>query len=263
MKNLSKTILLTAVILLLCANFIKADDFTDAIMKAKKNLQTSMSSYDEKALMKVRGEFERILQLKKNEWIVTYYMALIDYTIASSAMGENPDKDKVKKFTESGFGNLEKSILVRDDFADAYVLRYALSFNRWAYESDKMNDIMAQTEEAKNKATQLEPENPRLSLMDGISTFYTPEMFGGGAAKAVPILQKSVELFSKRVEKEAYYPDWGKDMAYGFLVLAYLKRDDEGDKKLADELFNKAINELPDSSFLKGYVKKEVAKNGK
>ncbi|MDD5360539.1 MAG: hypothetical protein PHN88_00285 [Ignavibacteria bacterium] len=264
MKNFSKTVLLSAVIILLCVNFVKADDFTDAIMKAKKNLQASMNTYDEKALLKVRGEFERILQLKKNEWIVTYYLALIDYTIASSAMGgENSDKDKVKKYTESGFGNLEKSILVRDDFADSYILRYALSFNRWIYESDKMNDIIAQSEEAKTKSEKLESDNPRLSLMDGISTYYMPEMFGGGAKNAVPILEKSVELFAKRVEKEAYYPDWGKDMAYGFLVLAYIKRDDDGDKKKAAELFSKAATELPDSSFLKGFVKKELDKNGK
>jgi hypothetical protein len=263
MKKIFRTVILSAVITLLCVNFVKADDFTDAIMKAKKNLQTAMSSNDEKALMKSRGEFERILQLKKNEWIVNYYMALVDYAIASTAMGENPDKDKVKKFTESGFSNLEKSILVRDDFADAYVLQYALSFNRWAYEPDKMNDIMTQSEETKNKAEKLEPDNPRLSMMEGISTFYTPEMFGGGAKKAVPILEKSVELFGKRVEKESYYPDWGKDMSYGFLVLVYLKRDDDGDKKKANELFEKAITELPDSSFLKKYVKNEIDKNGK
>jgi hypothetical protein len=126
-----------------------------------------------------------------------------------------------------------------------------------------MNDIIAQSDEARTKAEKLEPDNPRLFLMDGISTYYMPEMFGGGAKKAVPILEKSVELFGKRIEKEAYYPDWGKDMAYGFLILAYIKRDDDGDKKKAEELFSKATTELPDSSFLKGFVKKEIDKNGK
>lgn len=254
MKKLFLAVLLIAITF----NSLKADDFTDAMLKAKKNLQTAMNIYDEKALVKVRGEFERILQLKKQEWIVYYYIAFIDYSIASSAMGEKPDNDKLKKYTESGLNNLEKSILIRDDFSDSFVLRYALNFNRWVYEQDKMADIIAQSEEAKGKAEKLDPENPRFYMMDGMATFYMPEAFGGGAKKSTPLFEKSVELFNKRVEKEAYYPEWGKDLAYGFLAMSYAKRDDEGDKKKATDLYEKAIKELPDSGFLKGYIKKQL-----
>jgi hypothetical protein len=249
---------LAVLLIAITFNALKADDFTDAMLKAKKNLQTAMNSYDEKALVKVRGEFERILQLKKQEWIVYYYIAVVDYSIASSAMGEKPDKDKLKKYTESGLNYLEKSILIRDDFSDSYVLRYALNFNRWVYEQDKMADIMQQSSEAKEKAEKLDPENPRFYMMDGMATFYMPEAFGGGAKKSTPIFEKSIELFNKRVEKEAYYPDWGKDLAYGFLAMSYAKRDDDGDKKKATDLYEKATKEMPDSGFLKGYIKKQL-----
>ena len=259
MKDISKFVLLLIVTVIISLNYAKADDFTDAMLKAKKNLQTAMNSYDEKALVKVRGEFERILQLKKQEWIVNYYLAVVDYSIAYTAMGgAKQDKEKLKKYTESGLSNLEKSILVRDDFSDSYILRYGLNFNRWVYEQDKMADIMQQSSEAKEKAEKLDPENPRFYLMDGMSTFYMPEAFGGGAKKATPIFEKSVELFGKRVEKEVYYPDWGKDLAYGFLAMSYAKRDDDGDKKKAADLYEKAIKEIPDSGFLKGYVKKQL-----
>ncbi|MCE1164761.1 MAG: hypothetical protein LWX07_05080 [Bacteroidetes bacterium] len=260
MKNTLKTFLIAALLFVVSSECLRADDFTDAIMKAKKNLFAAMTINDEKGIVKSRGEFERILQLKKQEWIVNYYLAFIDYSIGSSAMSDPSNKDKVKKYTESALSLIDKSILVRDDFADAYILRYALQFNRWAYEQDKMADIIAASEEARNKAEKLEPDNPRLYLMDGVSTYYTPEMFGGGAKKAVPMLEKSLDLFGKRVEKEAYYPDWGKEMCYGFLTLAYLKRDDDGDKKLSSDLYTKATAEFPSSSFLSGYIKKEMEK---
>jgi tetratricopeptide (TPR) repeat protein len=253
-----KKLLLAVLLLVITFNILKADDFSDAMIKAKKNLQTAINTYDEKGLLKVRGEFERILQLKKQEWIVNYYLAVVDYMLAYTAMGEKQDKDKLKKYTESGFSNLDKSILVRDDFADSYILRYALNFNRWVYEQDKMADIIAQSGEAKDKAQKLDPENPRFYLMDGMSTFYMPEAFGGGAKKSTPIFEKSVEMFNKRVEKEAYYPDWGKDLTYGYLAMSYAKRDDDGDKKKAADLYEKALKEFPDSSFLKGYVKKQL-----
>ena len=253
-----KKLLFVLLLLTITFNVSKADDFTDAMLKAKKNLQTAMNNYDEKALMKVRGEFERILQLKKHDWIVNYFIAVVDYSLAYTAMGENQDKVKLKKYTESGLSNLEKSILVRDDFADSYILRYALNFNRWVYEQDKMADIIQQSDEAKEKAEKLDPENPRFYLMNGMSTFYMPEAFGGGANKSTPIFEKCMDMFAKRVEKETYYPDWGKDLAYGFLAMSYAKRDDDDDKKKATETLEKAMKEFPDSGFLKGYIKKQL-----
>jgi hypothetical protein len=253
-----KKLFLAVLLIVISFNTLKADDFTDAMVKGKKNLQSAMNTLDEKALVKVRGEFERILQLKKQEWIVNYYIAVADYYLAFTSMGEKQDKEKLKKYTESGLSNLEKSILVRDDFADSYILKYALNFNRWIYEQDKMADIMQQSSEAKEKAEKLDPENPRLHLMDGMATFYMPEAFGGGAKKSTPIFEKSMESFNKRVEKEAYYPEWGKDLTYGFLAMSYTKRDDDGDKKKATDLYDKATKELPESSFLKVYIKKQL-----
>lgn len=256
---MKKLTLLLIVLSLVTANMLKADDFEKAILKAKKNLQAATNAYDEKALIKVRGEFERILQLKKHDWIVNYYLAYIDYSIAFSYMGgKNADNEKVKKFNESALALLDKSILVRDDFADSYVLRLAANFNRWVYEQDKMADIIAQSDEAKKKAETLDPNNPRLHFMNGMSAFYTPSAFGGGMDKAIPLFEKSYEIFKTRVEKEPYYPDWGKDLTYGFLAIAYEKRDDDGDKEKAKKIYEEGLKEFPDSGFLKNYVKSQL-----
>lgn len=259
MKKLLMFICIFTAALIFSASTSRADDFTDAMMKAKKNLQSAMNTYDEKALLKVRGEFERILQLKKHDWIVNYYIAMTDYAMSYTAMSEGKqDKEKMKKYTESALGLIDKSILVRDDYADSWILKLALNFNRWIYEPDKMNDIVAQSDEAKKKAELLEPDNPRLHLINGMSNYYTPEAFGGGVEKAVNDFEKSLELFRTRVEKEAYYPDWGKDMAYGYLALSYLKRDDEGDADKTQKTYDKGIEEFPDSGFLSGFVKKQL-----
>jgi len=259
MKNKTFRFLLLLVAFVMMYSSLRADDFTEAMMKAKKNLQTAMNAYDEKALIKVRGEFERILQLKKQDWIVNYYLALCDFGISYSAMGgEKQDKEKLKKYTESAMRLLEKSILVRDDFADSWILKLSLNFNRWIYESDKMGDIMSVSSESKMKAETLEPINPRLWLVNGISTYYMPENFGGGAAKAIKELEKSLDLFQTRIEKEEYYPDWGKDMVYGYLTLAYAKRGDDGDKEKSKQTYDKGLLLFPDSGFLKGFVKKQL-----
>jgi hypothetical protein len=59
------------------------------------------------------------------------------------------------------------------------------------------------------KAMELDPTNPRLYYLQGAGIFGSPEAFGGGKAKAKPVLEKSAELFSKAAPKPLY-PSWGK-----------------------------------------------------
>jgi tetratricopeptide (TPR) repeat protein len=243
-------------IVFLVSSFSFADDFSDAMLKAKKNLKSGENKGDEKALLKVRGEYERILQLKKNTWIVYYFLSYTDFSIASTYM-DKEDKDKIKKFTESGFEMINKSIEGNPDFSDSYVLQMLLNFNRWMYEQDKMNEIIAASTQADEMAKKLDPDNPRYYYTLGVSSFYTPEMFGGGVDKALESLNKSYDLFQKRKEKEAYYPDWGLDNVDGFLTLCYIKRDKEGDMAKAKEFLDKGLAVNPDSGFLKQYVQKQ------
>ena len=259
MKRKITLIVLFAVLL---SSFSFADDFSDAMLKSKKNLKTALDKGDEKALIKVRGEFERILQLKKNTWIVYYYLGLTDFSIASTYM-EKQDKEKIKKFTESGFDMINKCTELNPDFSDSYVMLMLLNFNRWIYEQDKMNDIISATTQADEMAKKLDPDNPRYYYTAGVSSYYTPEMFGGGVDKALESLNKAYTLFQTRKEKETYYPDWGLDNVDGFITLCYLKRDKDGDIAKAKEYLDKGLAVSPDSGFLKSYVQKQYDEKNK
>ncbi len=99
-------------ILFSCVKFTYADDYSEAIIKAKKNLNAMNDISDRTKLLKVRGDFERILQLKKNEWMVDYWLAYVDLLTAWSYLdmetGKN-DNDNVKKYTESSISLLDKA----------------------------------------------------------------------------------------------------------------------------------------------------------
>jgi tetratricopeptide (TPR) repeat protein len=259
---MKQKIVLIVLLVFLVSSFSFADDFSDAILKAKKNLKSAENKSDEKALIKVRGEFERILQLKKNTWIVYYYLSYTDFTIASTYMKDQV-KDKIKKYTESGFEMINKSIEGNPDFSDSYVMQMLLNFNRWIYEQDKMNDIISATTAADEMAKKLDPNNPRYYYTSGVSSFYTPEMFGGGVDKALVSLNKAYELFQTRKEKEDYYPDWGLENVDGFISLCYLQRDKEGDMAKAKEFLDKGLAVNPDSGFLKEYVQKQYDEKNK
>jgi hypothetical protein len=92
-----------------------------------------------------------------------------------------------------------------------------------------------------------------------MNTYYTPESFGGGHDKALPLLEKSWELFGTFKPKDETYPDWGKDQAAGMVALCYVKADKLDDAK---KWIDKAIDVSPDSGFIKNYVMKEYEKAG-
>ena len=185
-----KTILLTIIVLVFTINNARSDDVTEAMLSAKKNLKAAADNFNKEELIKVRGEFERIKQLKKNIWLVDYYIAYTDYNIALTEM-EGEDKDEIKKYTESGLDIINKSIELKDDFSDAYVLKVSLNFNRWQYEPGQMNDIISEVSEANELAKKYDSDNPRYYLVNGISKYWTPEQFGGGVEEALPDLNRS------------------------------------------------------------------------
>jgi len=237
------------------AGTVRADDFTDAILKAKKKMKES-SDGSEQGLLKLRGDFERILQLKKNQWLVNYYIGLVDFLLSYKAV-DKKDNEQVKKYTESCIDMLNKCTDMKDDFAEAYILKMAVNSNRWIYEMDKMNDIIAKQSEAKDLAKKYDPENPRFYLIDGINTYYTPEAFGGGVEKAQPLLEKSYELFGTYKPVNETYPDWGFDQACGYLALCSIKNDKLDEAK---KWIDKGLEASPESGFLKEYVQKEYDK---
>ena len=261
---MKKTILAIVLIFTLFnVSKLKSDDYTDAMMKTKKKLDAIQNLSDRNNLLKIRGDFERILQLKKNEWMVNYYLAYMDLMISWSytdmETGKS-DNDNLKKYTESCISLLDKATDLKDDFAEAYILKMSAQGNRWNYEPGQMNDIIAKSTQAKETAKKLESDNPRFYLVDGYGVFYTPEAFGGGPDKAQPIFEKSWELFQTYKLKDETYPDWGKDQAAGMIALCYVKQDKLSDAK---KWIDKALEVNPDSGFIKNYVKKQYEKESK
>src|SRR5262249_32956718 len=62
---------------------------------------------------------------------------------------------------------------------------------------------------ALQKGMKMDPNNPRLYYLQGMSLFNTPEQYGGGKAKAKEVFQKAMDLYNA-AQPKPLYPDWGK-----------------------------------------------------
>ena len=205
-------LLLTAGTLTLAANS-QSDKFTSAM---KSNLALFDSAKTVEDFNKLANTFERIGDAEKTQWLPYYYAGL-----ALSTAGWMPgleDKDanagRINAFLDKAGAvattNADKAEIeaVRNMSATQQMLIDPQS--RWATYGKAAGDAL-------DKGMQLDPNNPRLYYLKGMSLFGTPTQFGGGKDKAKPLFEKSVALY-KDQKPAQFGPRWGRKEAEDMIV---------------------------------------------
>jgi tetratricopeptide (TPR) repeat protein len=92
----------------------------------------------------------------------------------------------------------------------------------------------------------MEPKNPRVWLISGMSSMFTPKMFGGGSDKAEKDFKKAVELFASDNPMPPA-PSWGRADVYIWLGQALQK---EQKKEEARAAYQKALELQPGNQWV-------------
>ena len=211
MKKLN--LLLTAALFMAAVN-AQSDKYVAAM---KKNLALFDSVKTVGEYRALAGAFERIGDAEKTQWLPYYYAGL---ALSTAGWQENTKLDKD--------ANAEK-IKALCDKADALAADNAdkaeiLSIRNMAATQQMLVDPQTrwatygpESDKYLQKAKELNANNPRLYYLEGAGTFGKPEQFGGGKAKAKPILEKAVALY-KAEQPKPLYPHWGQKQAEDMLA---------------------------------------------
>lgn len=111
-------------------------------------------------------------------------------------------------------------------------------------------DLGPQAAVASEKALALGPDSPRVWLLQGITSFFTPAMWGGGMEKAEHEVSRSLALFANDSAR-APMPHWGHAEAYIWLGQVYVK---EGKRAEALAAFKSAEGLEPDNVTVKQFL---------
>jgi hypothetical protein len=149
------------------------------------------------------------------EWVTNYYAAYS--RIQLSYM--DPNTDKKDPYLDEADQYLSETIhLLGKETDETHVLSAMLANARMAVKPQsrwmKYGKIF---EDQMDEAKKLNANNPRIYLQKGISKFYTPKPFGGGAKVAAPYFEKAQELFAKETDNDITVPYWGKPANKYFL----------------------------------------------
>ena len=200
----------------LTINFLSAqdNDYQTSMKEVVANIQEAAFGED---LTPYANQMERIAAVEKKEWLPLYWASFC-YMMKSFSEPMSEKKDQLIEKAEQLVAAADSLMPKNDEIA---VLRANLASarlsvdpqNRW----QKYGPISAI---AIATAKSLNPDNPRIALHEAQGVFYTPEAFGGGKEKALPLIKTTIEQFSKFKPASDIMPNWGESAARYMLAEA-------------------------------------------
>ncbi len=175
----------------------------------KKCLAQFHSANSKTEFVKAAGSFETLALAEKTEWLPYYYAGLCEALGAFSAAKADIDAlcakgDRLARTADS----------LNPQNSEIAVLKAMLAAARIMVDEKKRGQKYGgQVSRHANAAIRLDGANPRAYLLKGRALLYTPETFGGGAKKAKPVLETSLEKFKTFKPETEFSPLWGKEEA--------------------------------------------------
>lgn len=215
---MKKTSLIMLAVIFTTAVFAQNEKFVKAMEPKVAALDTTHST---DALLDLANAFERIAVAEKTEWLPYYYAALSHVNaalimgstdpMAGNAAKTDPHADKAEEL-------LNKAIALTKDNSELWIVKKQIATLRMM--GDPMNRYMTYGPEASkalDQARKLDPENPRVYLLDGQDKFYTPEQFGGSKSEAKKLFETALAKYDTFKAASSIHPGWGKGQAQYFM----------------------------------------------
>ena len=193
------------------------DDKFMKAMEPKVIAVDTVRKFDE--LLALSASFERIGDAEKTKWLPYYYAALTQVNAAYFMGMENMKADKTDPIADKAEALLSKADALNPQNSEIYVVKKMIASLRMM--ADPMNRYMQYgpiAEQALQTAIKLNPENPRIYLLQGQDKFYTPEQFGGSKTEAKKLFEEANKKYAAFKPTSAIDPNWGKPIVQYFLA---------------------------------------------
>lgn len=214
------------VITILIALVVASGSFAQMPDKFVKAMESKIAGVDTvisvQGLTELANAFERIADAEKNQWLAYYYAALCNVRaglmstqgldmMAAKTDKTDPYADKAEKLINKAEELMKKN-------SEIFIVKKLIASLRMM--GDPMNRYMTYGPEAQamlDEAKQLNPDNPRIYILEAQDKFYTPEQFGGSKEEAKVLFEKAQQLYNSFKPETSIHPNWGKSQVEYFL----------------------------------------------
>lgn len=204
MKRIFLSLLFTGS--LATAAMAQSAQYQDAMTKQTADLDSS-GTFTPDGLQQKSNTFERIADAEKTQWLPYYYAAYMQVMQAFMLK----DKSQIDPLADKAEANLDKADALNPKSSEIACIRSLVATARLTV--DPMSRGMKYGAEAASlleEAKAINPENPRVYMLQGQSLLFTPEQFGGSKSKAKTTLELALEKFAAFKPESSIAPHWGE-----------------------------------------------------
>lgn len=169
--------------------------------------------------------------------LINHYLGYALYRVAMRTLGD--DAGLALEMLEESEAHLQRSI-DNQPIAESHALLAVVLGMRIVDDETAMTLGMRSRVEMQ-KARRLDPANPRVRLLEGISAFHAPEVWGGGHESALVHFLAAADLFADD-RPEPPLPDWGLAETHAWLGQTYAAL---GNVEEARGAYERALEEEP------------------
>ncbi|MEP6700424.1 MAG: hypothetical protein ABJA85_03885 [Bacteroidota bacterium] len=177
------------------------------------------TTHSQDGLTELANSFERIATAEKTQWLPFYYAALCNINKANMYF-QTQQADKIDPLMDKAEPMLTKAEELEKNNSEIFCLKKMLNTGKMM--ADPMNRFMTYgpaAAEALERAKGLNPENPRVYLLEGIDKYYTPEQFGGSKTEGKQLFEEANKKFEAFKPASSIHPSWGMGQVKYFLTL--------------------------------------------
>lgn len=216
---MKKIILSITFLVCVVAVFAQSEKYKTAM---KDKIAALDSSKDMNALKDLSAAFERIGDAEKTQWLPYYYSAISLINAGNMLYVANPSNveelKKIDPLADKAEQMIDKADALNQNNSEIYAAKKMAATLRMMV--DPMSRYMqygSKAQQALETAKQLNPENPRVYLLQGEDKFYTPEQFGGSKTEAKKLFEEALKKFESFKPASDIDPNWGKNITEYFL----------------------------------------------
>jgi len=217
---------------------------------ASREIEAANAVGDLGRLTNAAAMIDRVLTVTPNDLLLLYYRSLALYRMASIYTGQKK-RDEAKRALEEADLLLEQAIS-KSPTAEALALRSGVIGLIIGSSGNPMSGMTLGPKASGllDRAKELEPKNPRVWLVSGMSAMFTPKMFGGGTDRAEQDFRKALTYFETD-QPVTPAPSWGRADAYIWLGQALHKNDKIDEARVA---YQKALELQPNNGWVQNVL---------
>jgi hypothetical protein len=180
------------------------------------------TTQDVTSLKDLSAAFERIGDAEKTQWLPYYYSALslanAGNFIYVSNQSNPAELKKLDALADKAEQMIAKAETLSQNNSEIYTVKKMVASMRMMV--DPMSRFMqygAKATEALEMAKKLNPENPRIYLLEAQDKYFTPEQYGGSKTEAKKLFEEALKKYDAFKPATDIDPNWGKNTTQYFL----------------------------------------------